>query len=320
MMETFSAFSMVGVYETRKGLKFVHITSEKFVGKFTILIFMDNRLTELEAEEWKSFNDKLTDFKAIGAQVVGVCTDSHVTVRTMLMNAASLKGIKFPILCDRDGDFSRAFGVLKLSGGNFGAARAVAVLDPEKRLVHLRLHNERTRARPDSFLQLVSKLQGNTSSAKKPASFASNTISFASSDVARKNDVVENGSAKKEENAKPVTSPESATLKNPEAEKVPNKTMKPYRSTGAEPDASKTSSNTASKTPEAPGSDTSKARSVSRPGSNLTPSNPSFPSKNLAGEEATEKDTIDKNLEKPSLDAAGFRMRPAEADVKKKNK
>ena len=44
MMETFSAFSMVGVYETRKSLKFVHITSEKFAGKFTVLIFMDNRL------------------------------------------------------------------------------------------------------------------------------------------------------------------------------------------------------------------------------------------------------------------------------------
>ena len=79
--------------------------------------------------------------------MVGVCTDSHVTVRTMLMNSASLKvailtiidilidiimslkGIKFPIICDRDGDFSRAFGVLKLSsGGNFGAARAVFFL------------------------------------------------------------------------------------------------------------------------------------------------------------------------------------------------
>ena len=133
-----------------------------------------------------------------------------------------------------------------------------------------------------------------------------------------------------------MTPPESATLKNPEAEKVPNKTMKPYRSTGAEPDATKTSSNTSSKTPKAPGSDTSKARSVSRPGSNLTPSNPSFPSKNLAGEEATKKETTDeslekpaknleeppKSLEKPSLDAAGFRLRPAEeakADVKKKN-
>ena len=123
--------------------------------------------------------------------------------------------------------------MLKLSGNNFGAARAVfcnvtvaflflllsqvAVLDPEKKLVYLRLHNERTRARfllvlqstimfslflrrRDSFLHLVSKLQCNTSSAKKPASFVSNTISFVSSDVARKNDVVENGSAKKEEN------------------------------------------------------------------------------------------------------------------------
>ena len=82
-------------------------------------------------------------------QVVGVCTDSHVTVRTMLMNSASLKvailtllkpsmiilslkGIKFPIICDRDGDFSRAFGVLKisydtekLSDQKFGAVRAV---------------------------------------------------------------------------------------------------------------------------------------------------------------------------------------------------
>ena len=118
-------------------------------------------------------------------QVVGVCTDSHVTVRAMLMNSASLKvvilivliitdlimslkGIKFPIISDRDGDFSRAFGVLKLSGGNFGAARAVfhdlspdswflflsqvAVLDPEMRLIHMSLRNERTCAR---FLFLV---------------------------------------------------------------------------------------------------------------------------------------------------------------------
>ena len=72
-------------------------------------------MSELEAGEWRDFNEKLSDFKAIGAQVglggslsdntvqtvfvltlhivqvVGVCTDSHVTVRTMLMNSAELK-------------------------------------------------------------------------------------------------------------------------------------------------------------------------------------------------------------------------------------
>jgi len=348
MMETFSAFSMVAVYETRKGLKFVHITSEKFAGKFTVLIFMDNRLTELEAEEWKSFNDKLTDFKAIGAQVVGVCTDSHVTVRTMLMNSASLKGIKFPIICDRDGDFSRAFGVLKLSGGNFGAARAVAVLDPEKRLVHLRLHNERTRARPDSFLQLVSRLQGKPSYVKKPVSFVSNspTLSFAGSDAVRKNDnVVENKTVEK---AKSVTSSKSATRQpadlnleeSQEAEKVPRKAMKqPANCTWAEPQATKAPSNT-SRAPKTPGSDTSKTRSappipfgsLSRPGSNLTPSksspevptsNMEAPSKNQAGAEAAKREakstmkTIDNSMEKPPKNLKPA-VDAAKADVKKK--
>ena len=51
MMETFSAFSMVAVYETRKGLKFVHVSSEKFAGKFTVLIFMDNRLGQTMSSE-----------------------------------------------------------------------------------------------------------------------------------------------------------------------------------------------------------------------------------------------------------------------------
>ena len=53
MMDTFADFSMVGVYETRNGPAFVHGNSEKFRRRFTILIFMDNKLTEMEIEEWK---------------------------------------------------------------------------------------------------------------------------------------------------------------------------------------------------------------------------------------------------------------------------
>ena len=205
--------------------------------------------------------------------MVGVCTDSHVTVRTMLMKSASLKvtipysmvmasdmtilslkGIKFPIICDRDGDFSRAFGVLKLSDGNFGAARAVLFcfktfsptgfchtggsarpreeagpLEVAQRAHscqvsdYWRCHQEFLNCvhRPESFLQLLSRLQGNASSAKKPASFVSKapTVSFADSDAARKNDSVDDQSSK------------SATLKPAdleveETEKVANKTAK----------------------------------------------------------------------------------------------
>ena len=199
--------------------------------------------------------------------------------------------------------------------------------------------------RPDNFLQLLSRLQGNPSSAKKPSSFASNTptVSFAGSDAVRKNDAVENESAKKEEKEKPLTSSKSATRQptdlkeeNLEAEKVPSKTMKHganYRSTGAELKPTKTPSNT-SQAPKAPGSEESKTRSVSRPGSNLTPSEPSSevptnnmetPSKNLTGAEATKKDakatrnTIDKSLEKPPKNLKpGSAVADAKADVKKK--
>ena len=56
MMDTFTDFSMVGVYKTKGELKFVHVKSEKFIGRFTILIFMDDKLSEMEIEEWKDFS------------------------------------------------------------------------------------------------------------------------------------------------------------------------------------------------------------------------------------------------------------------------
>ena len=170
--DTFTHFSMVGVYETRKGLKFVHITSKKLEGKYTVLIFMDNKLTPIEAEEWKEFSDMLDQFKKVGAQVMGVCTDSHVTIRTMVMQSQNLQGIKFPIISDRDGDFSRALGVLKLKNGEFGAARALILLDRDMEVVHLSLHNEKTRSRPTDILELINQLENNSSSSSNPSEAA----------------------------------------------------------------------------------------------------------------------------------------------------
>ena len=137
MMDTFTDFSMVAVYKKKGEMKFVHIKSEKFIGKFTILIFMDDKLSELEIDEWKDFSNHVNDFKQAGAYVVGVCTDSHISMRAMMMS--SFPDIAFPIISDRDGDFSRAFGVLKLTNGKFGAAKALVILDTDVRMVHLAL-------------------------------------------------------------------------------------------------------------------------------------------------------------------------------------
>jgi len=157
MMDTFTDFSMVAVYKKKGEIKFVHIKSEKFIGKITILIFMDDKLSELEIDEWKDFSNHVNDFKQAGAYVVGVCTDSHISMRAMMMS--SFPDIAFPIISDRDGDFSRAFGVLKLTDGKFGAARALAILDTEGRMVHLALNNENTRSYPEKVMELIKHLK-----------------------------------------------------------------------------------------------------------------------------------------------------------------
>ena len=157
MMEVFSNFSMIGVSNVKDELKFVHVRSEKYRGKFLVMLFMDNKLTKLEIEEFQDFSNRIKDFKSEGASLIGVCTDSHVTLRAMMMD--SLKEIKFPIISDRDGDFSRSFGVLKVGKGEFGAARAIIILDPEMKMIYMDLRNEETKANPDKVLDFIKHIK-----------------------------------------------------------------------------------------------------------------------------------------------------------------
>ena len=248
MMETFSNYSMVAVYKTRGELKFVHLKSEKFHGRFTILIFMDNKLTEFEIDEWKDFSNHVKDFKKAGAYVVGVCTDSHISMRAMMTN--SFPDITFPIISDRDGDFSRSFGVMKVKNGKFGAARALVILDTKGRMVHLTLHNEHTRSYPVKVMELVKHLKCDISAEVDDSAGSLKSLSLSSAiidekespakiketedkmdDTARKgheekkDEVAENGSsseARKEDikivsdkNKKPTVASESKDHKKP---------------------------------------------------------------------------------------------------------
>ena len=186
MMETFSTYSMVAVYKTRGEVKFIHLKSDKFLGMFTILIFMDDKLTEMEIDEWKDFSNHVKELKQCGAYIVGVCTDSHISLRAMMMN--SLQDITFPIISDRDGDFSRSFGVLKLQNGKFAAARALVILDTRGRMVHLALHNEHTRSYPVKVMELIKHLKGDVITAvdKSADSLKSLSVSTAISSVSSK--------------------------------------------------------------------------------------------------------------------------------------
>ena len=55
--------SSVGVSETSAGLKFVHISSERLRGKYLLILFMDNKLTNLEINEWLDFSKNKQKFR-----------------------------------------------------------------------------------------------------------------------------------------------------------------------------------------------------------------------------------------------------------------
>ena len=71
MNDKFPHFSMIGVFEkypgVENGIKFVKITSKQFMGKYTVLLFMDNRSSALEIDEWHSFSSSLPEFKELNA-------------------------------------------------------------------------------------------------------------------------------------------------------------------------------------------------------------------------------------------------------------
>ena len=92
--------------------------------------------------KWKEFRRHLKKFKEAGVKLMGIRKYSHFRYRKRFLR--SLLGIRFPIICDKDGDFSRAFGVLKISKNTFGAVRALVVLNPDMKMIHISLNNEKT--------------------------------------------------------------------------------------------------------------------------------------------------------------------------------
>ena len=62
--EIVAASSCVAVYEREKeGLKFIHLDTGKYKGRYLVFVVMDSNLTNAEARNVLSFNDNLEKFR-----------------------------------------------------------------------------------------------------------------------------------------------------------------------------------------------------------------------------------------------------------------
>lgn len=113
-----------------------------YKGKYLIMFFYPLDFTFVCPTELKAFNEKLDEFKRVGAEVLAVSTDSVYSHRAWI-NTTEDKGglgsLKYPLASDITKDISRDYGVLMEDKGI--ALRGLFIVDPDGVLQYQVVHS-----------------------------------------------------------------------------------------------------------------------------------------------------------------------------------
>jgi peroxiredoxin Q/BCP len=123
-------------------------------GKVVVILFYPGDETPVCTRQLCSVRDRWEDYRATGAEVVGVSTDSADSHRRF----AEHHSLPLRLLSDADGRVSRLYGASSWLPGR--AARAVVVVDAEGRLRHRKVQPlSLFRPKDDEVLAAISAAQ-----------------------------------------------------------------------------------------------------------------------------------------------------------------
>jgi alkyl hydroperoxide reductase subunit AhpC len=103
-----------------------------YKGKWVVLFFYPLDFTFVCPTEIVSFSDKIAEFKAIGAEVLGVSVDSqftHLAWRQVARKDGGLGDLQYPLVADLNKSIARDYGVLIEEAGI--ALRGTFIIDPK---------------------------------------------------------------------------------------------------------------------------------------------------------------------------------------------
>lgn len=119
------------------GGDFKDINLADFKGKWVVMFFYPLDFTFVCPTEITQFRDTLKDFRAEGAEVLGVSIDSVHSHRRWIKD--DLGDLGYPLLGDVTKRVSRDYGVL-LEDKGF-ATRGTFIIDPEGKIQYMAIHN-----------------------------------------------------------------------------------------------------------------------------------------------------------------------------------
>ncbi len=131
-----------------------------YKGKWLILLFYPLDFTFVCPTELISFSDRLEEFQGVGAEVIGVSTDSVHSHRAWLKTPADqngISGVKYPIASDVGGRLATAYNIL-VDEANI-ALRGLFIINPEGVLQYSVVHDLNIGRSVDETLRVLQGLQ-----------------------------------------------------------------------------------------------------------------------------------------------------------------
>jgi peroxiredoxin (alkyl hydroperoxide reductase subunit C) len=131
-----------------------------YKGKWLVLLFYPLDFTFVCPTELTTFSDRYEDFLGIGAEVIGVSTDSVHSHRAWLKTPKEkngVEGLRYPLAADITKDVSRKYGVLIEDKGI--ALRGLFVIDPEGVLRYKVVHDLNVGRSAEETLRVIQALQ-----------------------------------------------------------------------------------------------------------------------------------------------------------------
>src|SRR5882724_10199297 len=131
-----------------------------YSGRWLVLVFYPLDFTFVCPTELTAFSDSYEEFQGIGADVIGISTDSAFSHRAWIQtprNKGGVEGLVYPLAADSTKQVSSDYGVLIQDKGI--ALRGLFIIDPEGVLRYKVVHDLGIGRSVDETLRVIQALQ-----------------------------------------------------------------------------------------------------------------------------------------------------------------
>lgn len=131
-----------------------------YKGKWLILLFYPLDFTALCPTELIHFSDRIDEISSLGAEILGISTDSVHSHRAWIKTPRSqngIAGLKFPLASDAGGRLSRDYNIL-IEESNI-ALRGLYIINPEGVLQYSVVHAINIGRSVDETLRVLQAMQ-----------------------------------------------------------------------------------------------------------------------------------------------------------------